>query len=206
MSNKTQVEELRTQAVTRRKNNIARNLSATAKEQWDVFEKSDSLHAGEEICKAVQRSIEEGVSAAVCEFEGKYGECPALECDRCGHEIATDEDKQFGGEHFCESCFPVIMEISRGKCWFDIDPDAADLWVSEGPLGYPTETIRNFNTDSLPEKFRWVEDDEYQYRVGTMPRVQMFPNRKVSYHNFPMITSTERSFLLSKKINKETSQ
>ena len=41
---------------------------------------------------------------------------------------------------------------------YDLDVQASELWAVAGPAGYDVESI---DTDSLPDGFRWVTDDEW---------------------------------------------
>jgi hypothetical protein len=46
-----------------------------------------------------------------------------------------------------------------GLTIYDLDPNAAELWVVAGPAGYDVSKI---DTDNLPDGFRWVENEEWE--------------------------------------------
>lgn len=51
------------------------------------------------------------------------------------------------------------MKTRDGLTVYDLDPNAAELWVVAGPEGYDPKAI---DTDNLPDGFRWVEDEEWE--------------------------------------------
>ena len=44
-------------------------------------------------------------------------------------------------------------EMDRlGRTWYDLSPQASELWVVSGPKGYDVDDI---DPESLPDGFRW---------------------------------------------------
>lgn len=50
--------------------------------------------------------------------------------------------------------------------WYDLDPNASELWVVEGPAGVDPKSI---DPDHLPEGFRWVSDEEWAANPDRQP-------------------------------------
>ena len=52
------------------------------------------------------------------------------------------------------------MKTADGLAIYDLDPQAGELWAVAGPAGVDPRSI---DPDSLPEGFRWVEDEEWGF-------------------------------------------
>lgn len=50
------------------------------------------------------------------------------------------------------------MKTKDGLQVYDLDPQAAELWVVAGPAGW---NVQDIDPDNLPEGFRWVSDEEW---------------------------------------------
>ena len=112
-----------------------------------------------------------------------------MHCDKCGEytedSFEIDQWHLDKREHkeYCESCFQVVAKPKEGTCWYDVAPQAGELWVVEGPLHYPINKISEaVEQDSLPEGFRWI-DDEWQFFSDTVPLVSIYADGSVTKEN-----------------------
>jgi hypothetical protein len=55
------------------------------------------------------------------------------------------------------------MKTKDGLTVYDLDPQAAELWVVAGPAGYEATAI---DPDDLPRGFRWVTNEEWEELQG----------------------------------------
>ena len=95
----------------------------------------------------------------------------------------TSWKEGLNGRRYCESCFKVVAKPKEGTCWYDVAPQAGDLWVVEGPLNYPIHKISEaVEHDSLPDGFRWIED-EWQFFSDTVPMVSLYADGSVTKEN-----------------------
>jgi hypothetical protein len=80
--------------------------------------------------------------------------CPIYSCcdDDTDPEEVIEEHEHLTGK--------APLYGRDGLRLYDLDPAASQLWVVAGPDGWKVEDI---NPDSLPDGFRWVSDEEWQF-------------------------------------------
>ena len=57
------------------------------------------------------------------------------------------------------------LRTTDGLCVYDLEPHAAALYAVAGPDGHDARTLAE--SDSLPDGFRWVSDEEWSALVAS---------------------------------------
>ena len=99
-------------------------------------------------------------------IEGETVEFSHRQMERWREEFSREPD---------ESSLKDVLEWLEGEdaeeslVWYDLDPQASELWVVEGPAGWDVEEL---DPDNLPDGFRWVTAQEWEERHEEMEIVE----------------------------------